>query len=179
MAASPPVTAAPARASGVRAVLRTPMSTGLRRRRWWPVPGARRTLGMRRHTIDLDTTPHGRPGPVGESLACAHLERDDGLDVVLRNWTWRSGEVRGELDLIALDHGRRTLVVVEVKCRRSREQGGPLVAVTGRKQRRIRQLTGLLLREQSLPHRTVRFDVVGVLLPHTGHGLLEHVPGAF
>lgn len=135
---------------------------------------------MDRHVARLTTTrPDGPLGPFGERLAVAHLTGDDGLEVVACNWRVRTGEVRGELDVVALDHQRRTVVVAEVKARRSDRHGGPLVAVTPRKQAKVRSLTSMMLREVDLPYRRVRFDVVGVRLPRDEDGRLEHLQGAF
>lgn len=135
---------------------------------------------MTRHATDLTTTRLPGPlGPEGERLAVAHLTQDDGLEVVLRNWRLSTGEVRGELDAVALDHAARTVVVTEVKARRSDRHGGPLAAVTPRKQSKIRSLTAAMLREVDLPYRRVRFDVVGLWLPSAGGGRLEHLQGAF
>lgn len=135
---------------------------------------------MDRHAASL-TTSHlrGPLGPLGERIAAAHLTGDDGLEVVLSNWARRTGEVRGELDLVALDHAARTVVVTEVKARRSDRHGGPLLAVTPRKQAKVRSLAAAMLREAGLPYRRIRFDVVALLLPTRGEGRLEHVPGAF
>ncbi len=137
---------------------------------------------MTRHTaapVHL-TSPSDDPlGVIGERLALAHLVGDDGLDVVACNWRVRTGEVRGELDVVALDHRAGLVIVVEVKARRSDAQGGPLAAVTPRKQQRIRALTGRLLAESELPYRRIRFDVVGLWLPRGVAGRLEHVEGAF
>lgn len=135
---------------------------------------------MQRHRAALTTTrPTGALGPAGERLAIAHLTGDDRLEVVCCNWRRRHGEVRGELDVVALDHPARSVVVVEVKARRSERHGGPLVAVTPAKQARIRALTVALLQDVAVPYRRVRFDVVGLLLPPAGPGRLDHVPGAF
>lgn len=135
---------------------------------------------MDRHAAPLDSTRlRGPLGPLGERLAAAHLTGEDGLEVVLRNWARRHGEVRGELDLVAVDHTSRTVVVTEVKARRSDRHGGPLLAVTRRKQARVRSLTAAMLREVSLPYRRVRFDVVGLLLPAREGGRIEHLLGAF
>jgi putative endonuclease len=137
---------------------------------------------MTRHTaapIHLPRRSDDPLGIVGERLAVAHLVDDDGLDVSQRNWRVRTGEVRGELDVVALDHVAGLVVIVEVKARRSDAQGGPLAAVTPRKQQRIRALTGRLLAESELPYRRVRFDVVGLWLPRGQAGRLEHVQGAF
>ena len=134
---------------------------------------------MSRHSCPLTTWPDGALGAVGEDLAVDHLRDDDRCEVVARNWRLRTGTVRGELDLVALDHLRGLVVVVEAKTRSSDRQGGPLVAVTAAKQRRIRRLTSAFLREAQLPLRRVRFDVVGVWLPPRGDGRLEHLQGAF
>ena len=135
---------------------------------------------MPRHSAQLTpVTTDGPLGPLGEDLAVAHLTADDALEVVARNWRVGSGAVRGELDVVALDHARSTVVVAEVKARRSDRHGGPLAAVTPRKQARIRSLTALFLREAALPYRRVRLDVVAVWLPSGGGGRLEHLEGAF
>lgn len=135
---------------------------------------------MTRHiTSDLRITGDGPLGRIGERLAVAHLTGDDGLDVVATNWAVRSGEVRGELDVVALDRRRGVVVVVEVKARRRDDLGGPLVAVTPRKQAKVRALTSVLLVDARLPFRRVRFDVVGLLVPDGRSGRLTHVMGAF
>lgn len=135
---------------------------------------------MTRHATTLTAVDRRRPlGPLGEDLAVAHLTDDDGLEVVVRNWRLGTGEVRGELDAVALDHAGRTVVVTEVKARGSDRHGGPLVAVTPRKQAKIRSLTAAMLRAEELPYRRVRFDVVGVWLPARGDGRLEHLQRAF
>ena len=135
---------------------------------------------MDRHSATLTPTRvTGGLGPAGERLAVAHLVADDGLEVVVCNWRRRHGEVRGELDVVARERGTGTLVVVEVKTRRSQRHGGPLLAVTPAKQARIRSLTTAMLPELDLRCRRVRFDVVGILLPTRATGRLVHVPGAF
>lgn len=135
---------------------------------------------MSRHAAPLAVTHRTGPlGPLGERLAVAHLTGDDGLEVAACNWAVRSGELRGELDVVALDHAARLVVVVEVKARRSDAQGGPLAAVTHRKRARIRTLAAAMLRHEELPYRRVRFDVVGIWLPGGGQDRLEHLQGAF
>ncbi|MBW3621020.1 MAG: YraN family protein [Actinobacteria bacterium] len=116
-------------------------------------------------------------GARGEDVAAAYLVAQ-GLEVVARNWRQTTGEVRGELDLVALDHGTATVVVCEVKTRRSDRFGGPLAAVTPRKQAQIRALTVAFLRAGELPYRTVRFDVVGIRLDAVPP-LVKHVAAAF
>ena len=121
--------------------------------------------------------PHLAAGRRGEDAA-ATLLAARGLEVVARNWRVAEGDLRGELDLVALDHRERCVVVVEVKARRSAAAGGPLGAVTPRKQARIRRLAVAFLVQASLPYRQLRFDVVGVRLDHDPP-TLSHVQDAF
>lgn len=123
------------------------------------------------------TAPHQRTGAVGEQLACDHLT-SLGLEVVARNWRVARGDLRGELDVVALDHDARVVVVVEVKTRRGDGFGGALAAVTPRKQARVRRLAVAFLLDASLPYRHVRLDVVAVRLDHDPP-TIDHVMGAF
>ena len=66
------------------------------------------------------------------------------------------------------------LVICEVKTRTGSAHGHPLEAVTLAKQRRLRSLAALYLRQQGDRWAEVRFDVVGIL-----DGTLEAVEGAF
>lgn len=126
---------------------------------------------------DPPTTGTARTGATGEQLACELLTAF-GLQVVARNWRIADGDLRGELDVVALDHDAGEVVVVEVKTRRGGGFGGPLAAVTARKQARLRRLALALLVGADLPYRQVRFDVVGVRLDHDPPRL-EHVREAF
>lgn len=142
--------------------------------------------GRVRSVAAMDTTPHHtttsadrrtRLGSDGEALAAEHLRRQ-GLVVLARNWRVTTGEVRGELDLICRDGD--TLVVVEVKTRRTRRYGGPLAAVTPAKQARIRSLATAFVRESGWRTRRIRFDVVGVVVPGPGEEpAIHHVRQAF
>jgi putative endonuclease len=106
-------------------------------------------------------------GGFGEKLAAAHY-RAHGYTVLERNWRCRMGEI----DLICARGG--TLVVCEVKARTGPAHGHPFEAVTAPKQRRLRRLAALYLRQQGRRWPEVRFDVVSVL-----EGTLEIVEGAF
>jgi putative endonuclease len=120
-----------------------------------------------------------RLGARGEELAARHLRDDDGLEVLARNWRVHDGEIRGELDVVALDAECGILVVVEVKTRRGDAYGGPLRAVTPDKQDRIRRLALAFLHEAGLGWPQLRFDVVGVWLVPGRPVRIEHVEGAF
>lgn len=113
-------------------------------------------------------------GSHGEVLAADHL-RNLGLEVVARNWRIAAADLRGELDLVALDHREGVVVIVEVKTRRGQGFGGPLAAVDRRKQAQLRRLAMAFMARASLPYREVRFDVIGVRLD-TRH--LHHVVDA-
>lgn len=122
---------------------------------------------------------HLKAGALGEAVAAAHLVRL-GHQVVARNWRLVQGDVRGELDLVSLDHARRAIVITEVKTRRSALHGGPLAAVGHDKQRRLRLLAIGFLAEAHLPYADLRFDVIGVLLDGAGTPRrLEHLRDAF
>lgn len=82
------------------------------------------------------------------------------MRLVARNWRCAREQLRGELDLVAWDGP--TLVFCEVKARRGWAAGGPLVAVTARKQQQIRRLASAFLAATGMRSHEVRFDVVGV-----------------
>lgn len=109
-------------------------------------------------------------GLAGEERAARHLA-DHGLDVLLRNWRCRMGEI----DLVALDRG--VLVIVEVRQRRRRDYGGAAASVTQAKRRRIiRAARHLLMRRPELARLPARFDVVALDGPE---GRIEWIRGAF
>lgn len=101
-------------------------------------------------------------GQAGEDVAAAHLQRL-GWSIVARNWRPAGAQVRGEIDIIAMDG--RTLVFCEVKTRGGGGAGDPLEAVTPLKARRLRLLAGAWLAGRERAYTTVRFDVLGVHWP--------------
>jgi putative endonuclease len=111
-------------------------------------------------------------GAYGERLAARHLV-DAGLVLLARNWRCPTGEI----DIIARDGD--TLVLCEVKTRRSPVFGAPAEAVTSRKVARLRRLAAEWLAESGLRPREVRFDVVEVFSPPRGAPRVAHLKGAF
>jgi putative endonuclease len=102
-------------------------------------------------------------GSLGEDLAARHLVVDDGLTIVARNWRIAVGELRGELDVVAVDEAAGAVVVCEVKTRRDAARfGGAVAALPPRKRARIRSLTAAFLREAALPFPRVRLDLVAI-----------------
>lgn len=109
-------------------------------------------------------------GRLGEDIV-ADLLADAGWVILERNF--RAG--RGEIDIIALDG--RTLVLVEVKTRRTLAAGTPFEAIDARKLSRIRRAFGHYLLHHSPPHVDVRIDAISVHLPRTGESRIEHLRG--
>ena len=92
-----------------------------------------------------------------EKVAEKCLE-SQGYEILERNFSCR----RGEIDLIAREGGY--LVFVEVKYRRTADQGDPEEAVDQRKRRRIGQAAAYYLYLHGLPENTLcRFDVVALI----------------
>ncbi len=112
-------------------------------------------------------------GEYGERLAARELE-NRGLTVIDRNWSCPHGEI----DLVALDG--ETLVVVEVKTRRSTRFGSPAEAVVPAKLARLRRLTWLWLeehRDQVPAYASVRIDVVAIWCAGRQLVRFEHLAG--
>ena len=87
-------------------------------------------------------------GRYGEDLAAQYLE-DLGLVILDRNWRCSAGE----LDVIARDGD--SLVVCEVKTRRSERYGAPVEAVSPRKMRRLRILALRWLDRKTISYQDV------------------------
>jgi len=113
-----------------------------------------------------------RLGERGEDAAAAYLERA-GMTVVERNWRIPAGEI----DIIALDG--ETLVLCEVKTRKTVAKGSPEESVTPAKQRRYRTLASAYVQQAGLESADVRFDVVSLLVVAPDRALLRHHRGAF
>lgn len=109
-------------------------------------------------------------GRRGEMLAADFLE-DRGIKVIDRNWRCPTGEI----DLVAIDG--QTLVIAEVKTRRSLRYGHPLESITAAKLARLHTLAVLWSREHALflPH--TRIDALGVLDDGGPEPVVEHLQG--
>lgn len=113
-----------------------------------------------RHRIRLRRwNPDLALGRRGEDLAHRFL-RGHGYTIVARNYRLASGEA--EADLIAWD--RDTLVVVEVKTRRSDQFGPPDRAVGEEKLSHLRRVARAYAHKTDTPWERVRFDVVTVMM---------------
>jgi putative endonuclease len=91
-----------------------------------------------------------------------------GLKPVFRNYRCK----QGELDLIMTD--QQTLVIIEVRYRKTDQYGSALESVTRTKQSRIIAATHSYLSSQKTD-RPIRFDVVAI----SGNGKIEWIQNAF
>jgi putative endonuclease len=91
-----------------------------------------------------------------------------GLKPVCRNYRCK----QGELDLIMTD--QQTLVIIEVRFRKTDQYGSALESVTRAKQSRIIAATHIYLSSQKTD-RLVRFDVIAI----SGNGNVDWIQNAF
>lgn len=137
---------------------------------------------MEGSTVSPTRTAAQRAGDTAESLVLVRL--------LAAGWTVLARNVhvgRHELDLVAVDPGPpQTLVIVEVRWRRSRGFGLPEETVDHRKRTHLRMATyglrdrGVLPDGTAVPRLPVRFDLV-VVEPTAGGGepTIRHHRAAF
>ena len=126
--------------------------------------------------------PRGGPplGARGEKMARRLLKRR-GMKILARNYRCPAGEA----DLIALDcstrgqFGAETIVIVEVKTRRSDRYTSPAGAVDADKRRRLRKIADYYVATRHADDLNLRFDVVSVVIPEGQQPRIEHIPNAF
>lgn len=111
-------------------------------------------------------------GERGEDAAVAYLVRS-GMEIVERNWRCKHGEV----DIVALDG--ESLVLCEVKTRRSTSKGSPEEAISEAKQRKYGKLAAAYLQSTGLKDVDVRFDAITILVIAEDRALLRHFKSAF
>ncbi len=116
--------------------------------------------------------PRRELGDHGEDLAAAALKKN-GYKILERNYVTPLGEI----DLIARQG--KTLVIVEVKTRKSLTFGSPQEAVSFAKQKRLRRLADYYVKQKRLVGKSVRFDVVAILLAGDEQPHIEIIPSAF
>ena len=111
---------------------------------------------------------HNEFGIEGENKAADYLVRE-GYTILDRNW--KSG--RKELDIVAEKDG--TLVVIEVKSRKSNRYGNPEEAVTHSKIRNTVLAADAYIRYNRID-LPVRFDIISVL---SSGDVVNHIEDAF
>jgi putative endonuclease len=115
---------------------------------------------------------HLEVGRRGEEAAFFYLRRR-GYIVVARGW--RSGKVRGDLDLVAWEGS--TLCFIEVKTRSSRSFATAEAAVDEEKIRVLRRLARQYLQELPMVPDEIRFDVLSIY--YEGQESFELIRSAF
>ena len=118
---------------------------------------------------------HLAVGIEGEDAALFHLQRK-GYTIVARRWS--SGDVPGDVDLIAWDGPM--LCFIEVKTRSAHDMTPAETAVDEHKRNVLRRLARRYIRQ--LPQQTappVRFDVVSVYLVPGREKEYQHFEGSF
>ena len=113
---------------------------------------------------------HNELGKWGEDLAASYLEKQ-GYEILERDW--KSGH--HDLDIVARDEN--TLVIVEVKTRKSGDYGEPEIAVGRYKQRMLIWAADAYVRYKNLDV-DVRFDIISVVITDS-EPEIEHIEDAF
>ena len=111
-------------------------------------------------------------GSFGEQEAVQFLT-EQGFKILERNYKVKYGEI----DIIALDED--TVCFIEVKTRKSLEQGMPFEAVSRFKQYKLSQVALTYLMEKNWEGKSARFDVVSLILDEQGEKQLELIKNAF
>lgn len=108
-------------------------------------------------------------GREAEQIAVEYLE-EHGYTILDRNYTFKH---MGELDIVAeIDH---TLVIVEVRYRRSRNYGSPEGSLTPRKLRTIRRVAEAWISHRRRHRCAVRFDMIAVELMDGETEIRHHI----
>ncbi len=95
-------------------------------------------------------------GQDAEDLACRYLQ-EQGLSLIVRNFRCRVGEI----DLIMQD--KKSIVFVEVRCRKNNNYGGSLQSITYSKQTKLVRTANYFLQQQKLFEKVpARFDVIAI-----------------
>jgi putative endonuclease len=128
---------------------------------------------------EQETDPRRAVGFHGEDLAAEYM-REEGWEIVVRNYTLKAGEV----DLIVSRVGKvgyrteKTLAFVEVKTKQNQLGPPPEASVNYKKRRRLTRLASLFLQKEKIREVNVRFDVIAVDLSGD-EPELTHFPCAF
>jgi putative endonuclease len=131
--------------------------------------------GMARWSRGNGEAAHLATGKAGEEAAFFYLRRK-GYVVVARRWS--SGDLPGDIDLIAWWGG--LLCFVEVKTRTAHDRSPAEIAVDWHKRNTLRRLARRYVRQLSQQTQPpVRFDVLSVYLLPGKEKEFQHFEGSF
>ncbi len=112
---------------------------------------------------------HNITGQKGEEMAAKFLE-EKGYKILETNWRFMNLEA----DIIALT--AKTLVIAEVKTRKSNYFGEPESFVNKQKQKNLIKTANAYIERKQLDYE-VRFDIISVILNDTSS--VKHIEDAF
>ena len=110
---------------------------------------------------------HNELGKWGEDTAAAYLE-EKGYQIIERDW--KSGH--HDLDIVAKEDN--TLVIVEVKTRRSRLFGDPEEAIDYKKRQSLQSAINHYVKSHHTGH-DVRFDIISIVGTIGSEPEIEHI----
>lgn len=109
-------------------------------------------------------------GRWGEECASKYLESHE-YTILDRNWRTRGGEI----DLVAFDPQRNSIVAIEVKTRSSHRFGTPEEAISYTKIKRIRALLLQWLLTHDAHAQRIDVDVIGLTANSANEFTINHV----
>jgi putative endonuclease len=127
-----------------------------------------------RANVRKSEAPHLITGRRGEQAAFFYLRRQ-GFIVTARGW--RSGQARGDLDLVAWEGD--VICFVEVKTRTTRAVATAEASVDEDKRRTLRRLARHYLRQLPKQDVPVRFDILSIYFEKEKAAEFEMFRGAF
>ncbi|MBI4947423.1 MAG: YraN family protein [Bacteroidetes bacterium] len=113
---------------------------------------------------------HNQTGTKGEDIAASYLEKQ-GYALLEKNWRFGHEEI----DIIASNDS--TLVIAEVKTRKSNHFGEPEEFVTRQKQKHLIKAANAYIEKKDLDLE-VRFDIISILLSGSEQKII-HIEDAF
>ncbi len=118
----------------------------------------------------MNTSPHLKLGKKGEQLAIDYLTQK-GYTILASRWKYKHKEI----DIIATHND--TLVIIEVKTRKTASFGTPLEAVNTKKQQFLAEAAEAFI-ENYRNFSEIRFDIIAIVFDKQKE-TIEHIENAF
>ncbi len=126
--------------------------------------------GTFRHSVSDNSKD--QLGRAGEEEAVFFLE-ERGFRVIAKNFRIENTEI----DIVAQDG--RTLVIAEVKTRRTGDFGAPSEAIKRPKMQRLVRAADLFAKRRRLRGVPIRFDIIDIVWPENEPPRIKHIADAF